>query len=272
MPHVGGPILPPNSPDVVTGFFPQARATDKALCVGPPDFIVTGAATVLVNGLPAARKTDRTMHQPPGEVLTGFASVDIGGATVGVTLGGGQNAFDACAVDAGKGRTSGSKSQSYNNCGVESSRQIINEATGKNVSEDDLLNDAMKHGDAEKERKRYDSGGTSPDQRQNLLDRHGVPSHLEDNSMQNIAQAVAEKRGVITSHEVQTLWPPVVNGQSGGHAIVVTGLEYDANGNLKNVIVNDTGLGICGRSVPAGQFENSLRPGRPVNVTDKTVW
>lgn len=269
VPHVGGPILPLNSPNVMTGYLPQARATDKALCAGPPDFIVTGSGSVMVNGLPAARKDDRTMHQPPGLVLTGFARVDIGGPTVGVTLGGGQNALEACSIDAGRGRASGSTSQSYNNCGVESSRQIINAATGRNVSEDALLNESMRHGDADEERKRFDSGGTHPDSRRNILARNGVPSSLQDGTMDNISQAVAERRGVITSHEVSVLWGP---GQSGGHAIVVTGVEYDANGNLLNVIMNDTGLGQCGRKIPAAQFQNSLRPGRPANVTNNPVW
>lgn len=268
VPHTGGPILSPNSTTVLTGFLPQARATDKCLCVGPPDFIVTGSGSVLVDGLNAARKTDRTMHQPAGTIMAGLASVDIGGPTVGVSLGGGAAALAAC-TEAGTGRTSGSVSQSYNNCGVESSRQIINQATGAGVSEDALLDESLREGDADDERRRVESGGTSPDGRRNILARNGVPSHLEDANMGNISQAVAEGRGVITSHEVATLW---ANGQSGGHAIVVTGMTYDANGNLVSVTMNDTGLGKCGRTISAAQYQNSLRPGRAANVTDNKVW
>ena len=40
VPHVGGPILPPCCPTVLTGKLPQARVTDMATCVGPPDMIV----------------------------------------------------------------------------------------------------------------------------------------------------------------------------------------------------------------------------------------
>jgi phosphoribosyl-AMP cyclohydrolase len=87
--------------------------------------------------------------------------------------------------------------------------------------------------------------------------------------MQNIAQAVAERRGVITSHDVAVLWG---GAQSGGHAVAVTGAKYDADGNLAQVIINDTGQGQGGRSVPAAQFESSLRPGRDANVTDSPVW
>jgi uncharacterized Zn-binding protein involved in type VI secretion len=36
VPHVGGPILPPCCPTVLTGKIPQARVTDMLVCVGPP--------------------------------------------------------------------------------------------------------------------------------------------------------------------------------------------------------------------------------------------
>jgi uncharacterized Zn-binding protein involved in type VI secretion len=52
IPHVGGPIVSASF-NVLTGKKPQSRVTDKCICVGPPDVIVRGAATVLVNKLPA---------------------------------------------------------------------------------------------------------------------------------------------------------------------------------------------------------------------------
>lgn len=76
IPHVGGPILPPCAITVLTGGMPQARVTDMALCVGPPDVIVIGAFTVLVMSLPAARITSMTAHG--GTVVMGFPTVLIG--------------------------------------------------------------------------------------------------------------------------------------------------------------------------------------------------
>lgn len=76
IPHVGGPIIGPCSPNVLTGNLPQARVTDKCLCVGPPDVIVKGAFSVLVNGLPAARVTDMTVHG--GLITKGLPTVLIG--------------------------------------------------------------------------------------------------------------------------------------------------------------------------------------------------
>ena len=76
VPHVGGPIIPPCAPTVLTGNMPQARIGDMATCVGPPDVIVLGAVTVLVSGSPAARIGDMTAHG--GAITTGFPTVLIG--------------------------------------------------------------------------------------------------------------------------------------------------------------------------------------------------
>ena len=76
IPHVGGPIVM-GSPTVLTGKLPQARITDPCVCVGPPDTLVKGSATVLVNSLMAIRIGDLTVHG--GVVVAGFPTVMIGG-------------------------------------------------------------------------------------------------------------------------------------------------------------------------------------------------
>jgi uncharacterized Zn-binding protein involved in type VI secretion len=85
IPHVGGPILPSCSINVITGGLPQARVTDMCLCVGPPDVIIKGSASVLVNNLPAARIGDSTTHG--GVIVTGLPSVLIGDAGGGGNMG-----------------------------------------------------------------------------------------------------------------------------------------------------------------------------------------
>jgi len=77
IPHVGGPILPPCAVTVLTGSMPAARATDMAVCVGPPDVIVKASLTVLIVNLPAARIGDMTAHG--GSIVMGFPTVLIGG-------------------------------------------------------------------------------------------------------------------------------------------------------------------------------------------------
>ena len=77
VPHVGGPILPPGCPTVMIGALPAARATDMAVCVGPPDVIAIGSTTVMIGGLPAARMGDITAHG--GVIVLGCPTVVIGG-------------------------------------------------------------------------------------------------------------------------------------------------------------------------------------------------
>ena len=87
VPHVGGPILPPCAPTVLTGFLPQARVTDKAVCVGPPDMIAKGSPTVMASYLPAARMGDQTIHG--GTIILGCFTVIIGESGGGGGGGGG---------------------------------------------------------------------------------------------------------------------------------------------------------------------------------------
>jgi uncharacterized Zn-binding protein involved in type VI secretion len=76
IPHVGGPILPPGCVTVLIGGMPAARATDMAVCVGPPDVIAMGAPTVLIGGMPAARMGDPSAHG--GTIVLGYPTVLIG--------------------------------------------------------------------------------------------------------------------------------------------------------------------------------------------------
>lgn len=77
VPHVGGPILPPGSVNVLIGNLPAARVGDLCTCTGPPDSIVLGSTTVLINNMPAARIGDLTAHG--GTIIGGCPTVIIGG-------------------------------------------------------------------------------------------------------------------------------------------------------------------------------------------------
>ena len=76
VPHVGGPIAM-GMITVLTGKMPQARVSDMAICVGPPDVVAVGSGTVLVGKLPAARIGDASAHG--GAIVSGFPTVLIGG-------------------------------------------------------------------------------------------------------------------------------------------------------------------------------------------------
>lgn len=76
IPHVGGPISGPCAPTVLISGLLAARITDMAVCVGPPDLIVKGSATVLIVSLPAARILDQCAHG--GMIVMGAPTVLIG--------------------------------------------------------------------------------------------------------------------------------------------------------------------------------------------------
>lgn len=76
-PHVGGPILPPGSPNVFIGNVPAAKVGDMCTCAGTPDSLTKGSATVNINGMAAVRMGDLTAHG--GTVVAGLATVIIGG-------------------------------------------------------------------------------------------------------------------------------------------------------------------------------------------------
>ncbi|MFM6932582.1 MAG: PAAR domain-containing protein [Novosphingobium sp.] len=78
VPHVGGPILPTCAVTVITCSMAQARVGDMLTCVGPPDTIVKGSASVMVNNMPAARIGDMTAHG--GVIVLGAPTVIIGDA------------------------------------------------------------------------------------------------------------------------------------------------------------------------------------------------
>jgi len=84
VPHLGGPISGPCSPNVIIGYLPAARMSDMAVCVGPPDVIVKGSPTVFINGLPAARIGDSTAHG--GVIVAGCPTVIIGDVGQGSVL------------------------------------------------------------------------------------------------------------------------------------------------------------------------------------------
>jgi len=76
-PHVGGPITT-GAPTVLIGGMPAARFSDTAVCVGPPDTIVRGSPTVLICNQMAARQGDNTSHG--GVIVVGMPTVLIGEA------------------------------------------------------------------------------------------------------------------------------------------------------------------------------------------------
>jgi uncharacterized Zn-binding protein involved in type VI secretion len=70
-------VIGPCVPNVLIGKLPAAVVGDSATCVGPPDAIVKGSATVFIGKRPAARIGDTTAHG--GNIALGEPTVIIGG-------------------------------------------------------------------------------------------------------------------------------------------------------------------------------------------------
>jgi len=77
IPHVGGPIIGPGALSVLIGGFPAALVGDLCTCVGPPDSLLAGSSSVLIEGKPAVRMGDSSAHG--GVVSLGCFTVTIGG-------------------------------------------------------------------------------------------------------------------------------------------------------------------------------------------------
>ena len=271
VPHIGGPILPTGSPTTLICNQPAARIGDLATCVGPPDTIAKGAFPVPIGKMPAARMTDQTAHG--GIITQGCLTVLIGlaGTTGDPTAG-----IAACQA-AANGRTGNSPTQGYQNCGVESSRQVINQATGSNITELDLLRDSITNGLATGPPvgplNPLTDGLTQTNQIASILSRNGVAATSVPHSMGSIETALSQGRGVIVG-----VWRgnmPITQGllpNTGGHAVLITGAVYDDNGNITEFIINDTGTGQCGARIPANSFNNALMSGLDHIITDNPVW
>jgi YD repeat-containing protein len=177
---------------------------------------------------------------------------------------------------AAAGRNSGTTQQSYNNCGVESSRQLINRANGTAISENTLLQQSINSGLANGTpgvAPVLANGGTNPLGRQAILAANGVGSSVMPTTAANLGAAMSQGQGVIVSLDAAPLWGGATPAGS-LHAVTVTGVEYDANGNPTAVFINDTGTGQCGQRVPIAVFNQATaaHPSSQLNVTNNPIF
>jgi hypothetical protein len=130
------------------------------------------------------------------------------------------------------------------------------------------------------------SGGSNDAQITRILNNNGVPSSIvaPTSSGPQLSQyetALSQGRGVIAAGDVQGL--PGWGTQTGDHGVVVTGYEYDDDGNVTHVIYNDTGIGKCNQRATAAQFQsfldigayNAIAHGFSPNggvVTNNPIW
>lgn len=115
------------------------------------------------------------------------------------------------------------------------------------------------------------NGGTSAGDRQEILRHFGLESTQMPSSIENIALAVSEGRGVIVSVHASRLWysVPFVGDF---HAVTVTSVKKDAVGNILGFYIADSGIhGKDGDGYYSREkFEKALTK-RPLNVTSQII-
>ncbi len=274
----GGATADPAPATVLVNGRPLRVVGDHLTCAdGSKDVIRSGASQVVFKREFVARLGELSGH---GTLGPGSPNVVIGSPSV---CGGCRRMKTICAGMAA-GRPNGRSNQSANNCGVESMRQLIAQATGNPISEKTLLEFMIDHytgrlaaarrgdpfgtilGDSKDNLPK--AGGTQTGDMVGGLRDHGVPAHREGNTPENIQNAVDNGQGVIAGVWAGTLWKNGPHGEkyehmpdgTAAHAIVVTGLERDASGKVIAYIINDTGIGTCRQRIPAALFERSLMP------------
>lgn len=176
--------------------------------------------------------------------------------------------------------------QHYNNCGVQSSAQIIGVAKGKVPAEDDLLKNAIDNDWADSggidtpigdQTIPTTAGGTGPSGRQKILSDSGVSSTSVKYSEEALADAIWNQKGVIANiHTDGASWwknPDGTTMGSGKHAIVITDGDFDKDGNLTHVYINDTGIGER-KKVSIADFNKAAaaHDSPHLNITDKAIW
>jgi hypothetical protein len=204
-----------------------------------PGVVIDGSPTVLINNMPACRLGDTIVEAigPPNKIMMGCMTVTIGSAgTIGNP---GRAATFFPGAQANK-----------DTCALMSTQGIVQQSSGTNFSEPQMQTIGTASG-------AYAVCNGTTDEA-SIMTAAGVPATEKQNpSLQDIATAVAQGKAVIVGLDARPIWNQA-SPQPLGHAIRVTGVEFDANGNVAAVYINDTGTGNSNQRVPAATFQNAM--------------
>lgn len=157
-------------------------------------------------------------------------------------------------------------------CGLVSCEDVLRQF-GVEVTEADVVGHAIEHRLCNVEGDPRLLGGTTPDQRVQILKDFGVPTHVEqERSLQDLSQHIEENRGIIVSVNAGVLWnDPAYYGEgSHNHAIVVTGVaRYARTDEIAGFFINDSGVPQSGHFVDAKTMQKAwVDVGGICDVTD----
>jgi len=148
-------------------------------------------------------------------------------------------------------------------CGIVSCQNVLN-MLGVKKTEEELIRHARDNNLAHHRGPPYRNGGTHAENRKDILKAHGIESTLEAQSVENIATAVEAEKGVIISVETKHFWSCPTGGP---HAVVVTSVTKDKNGNVTGFHITDSGDKSSSRFISLELMDKSLNKNRFMNVT-----
>jgi hypothetical protein len=93
---------------------------------------------------------------------------------------------------------------------------------------------------------------------ENIMTIFGFPSHPENATLASIADAMDSGKGVIVGYDTAPTWRDTTSHKVMAHAVRVTGVERDDNGNVTTVYINDSGGSSGGTPVSATTFQQGL--------------
>jgi uncharacterized Zn-binding protein involved in type VI secretion len=222
---------------------PASRLTDLHTCPvhGGGPLVGPGASNVTINFLAAIRAADSaTCLGPPDFVVTGSENVFIGGPTKGATLG---DPVRAAGFFPGQ-------QANKDTCALMTTQGIAHQATGVQNTEAQMQSIGIASGAYQI------CNGTVNESA--VMAQAGIPATTVGSpTIEDLAQALGEGRAVIVGLDARHIWNQA-NPQPLGHAIRVTGVEFDATGKPIAVIINDTGSGIAAQRVPSADFSKAL--------------
>ena len=131
-------------------------------------------------------------------------------------------------------------------CGLVSSQDILNQF-GIPVTESDVVQHAVEHGECTITSDLSEAGGTSPEQQVQVLGDYGIPAHVEQQgTLDSLAEHIQNGQGAIIGVNAGYLWHDansVGNGEP-NHAITVTGVARDPQtGQIQGFYISDSGTG-----------------------------
>jgi hypothetical protein len=170
-------------------------------------------------------------------------------------------------LDYKQGKVSGFR----NTCGIVSSVNVLRIA-GKNATEEELVKYASTSSGPLEEHLCTTQGRTTAETRQAMLKQYGVESELQEATVDNIAQAISEGKGVIISVYAGKLWGDT-RYKNNMHAITVTSVVKNSDGSIAGFWVTDSG---AIAHEPATYYSkatihNALTKSK-MNVTSNTIW